>query len=175
MLEQLVREYYPAVRRLAISIVDDAQEGDDIAQETFIAAHRALSRFRHDSQPKTWLFAIAINSCRGKLRKRKVLRMLEFTLHSLHLVKDQPNSPEQASIQNEANLDVYHAIAGLDQKHRLPVILRYGHDLSVPDIAAILQLSQGTVHSRLHYARLKLHSMLEHLDPHKEEQDGQTD
>ncbi len=175
MLEQLVREYYPAVCRLAISIMDDPQEGDDIAQETFIAAHRSLSRFRHESEPKTWLFAIAINSCRGKLRKRKVVNVLKSTLHSLHLLKDPPISPEQASIQNEANLDVYRAVASLDEKHRLPLILRYVHDLSVPDIAVILQLRQGTVHSRLHYARQKLQSVLEHLDPHKEEHDGQTD
>ncbi len=170
-IDQLIRDYYPYIHRLALSIIHDQFEADDVAQETFIAAHRTLAGFRHESSPKTWLSTIAINASRGRLRKRKVRQVLTNTLHALHLLKNPPASPEQAAIKNEADHNIWEAVDGLDEKHRLPVILRYVHDLTVPEIAHALHLSQGTVHSRLHYARKALHAQLGHLNPHEKVSD----
>ena len=107
----------------------------------------------------------------GRLRKRKIRQVLASTLHSLHLLKNPPFSPEQTVIQNEIDETIWKAVDGLDEKHRLPVILRYVHELTVPEIAQLLHLSQGTVHSRLHYARKELHAQLEHLNPHEKVSD----
>jgi RNA polymerase sigma-70 factor, ECF subfamily len=170
-IDRLIREHYPYIRRLALSILGDSLEADDVAQETFIAAHRSLESFRGESNPKTWLSAIAINASRGRLRKRKVRQVLSNTLHALHLLKSPPVSPEQAAIQNEMDQNIWDAVDGLDEKHRLPVILRYTHELSVPEIAHVLHLSQGTVHSRLHYARKELHTKLGHLNLHEKVSD----
>jgi RNA polymerase sigma-70 factor (ECF subfamily) len=170
-IDQLVREYYPYIHRLALSILDDLHEAEDVAQETFIAAHRSLAGFRNESSPKTWLSAIAINASRGRLRKRKLRQVLTNTLHAFHLQKNPPPSPEQVAIKNEADHNIWEAVDGLDEKHRLPVILRYVHELTVPEIAHTLHLSQGTVHSRLHYARKKLHAQLGHLNPHEKVSD----
>jgi RNA polymerase sigma-70 factor (ECF subfamily) len=167
-IEQLLRDFYPYIHRLAISILDDRQEADDVAQETFIAAHQSLAGFRHASNPKTWLSAIAINASRGRLRKRKVRQGLTKTLQAFHLLKNPPASPEQLAIQNEADQSIWDAVDKLDERHRLPLILRYVHELDIANIAAILHLSLGTVHSRLHYARKKLHARLVHLNPHQE-------
>jgi RNA polymerase sigma-70 factor (ECF subfamily) len=167
-IEQLLREFYPFIRRLAYSILDDLHEADDVAQETFIAAHHALSGFRNESNPKTWLSAIALNASRGRLRKRKVRQVLTNTLQTFHLLKKQPTSLEQTAIQNESDQSIWNAVDTLDEKHRLPVILCYVHELKVPEIAILLHISQGTVHSRLHYARKKLHAQLVHLNPHQE-------
>lgn len=170
-IEWLIREYYSYIHRLALSIVDDQHEADDVVQDTFIAADRSISEFRKESSPKTWLSAIAINACRGRLRKRKVQQTLLGTLQALHLLKTPPTSPEQTTIQNESHRNIWEAVDGLDEKHRLPVILHYVHDLDVPEIASILHISQGTVHSRLHYARKKLNAQLGHLNPRKEAPD----
>lgn len=167
-IDYLVGKYYPYIHRLAHSILDDLTEADDAAQETFIAAHRSLTGFRFEADPKTWLTAIAVNTCRGRLRKRKVHQVLTATLQALHLLKSQPPSPEQTAIQNESDRIIWQAVDALDDKHRIPVILHYVHELNVPDIARILDLSQGTIHSRLHYARQKLNAHLRHLDPRKE-------
>ena len=70
-IEALVREYYEYVLRLCLSVLDDATEADDAAQETFISAARDLPGYRGEAEPKTWLYAIAINTCRGRLRKRR--------------------------------------------------------------------------------------------------------
>lgn len=167
-IERLIREFYPYIQRLALSVLDDQHEADDVAQETFIAAHRSLAGFRYESNPKTWLTAIAVNACRGRLRKRKVRMALTNTLQSLHLLRRSFLTPEQAAIQSEVDQCIWQAVDTLDEKHRIPVILRYVHELNVLEIARILHLSQGTVHSRLHYARQKLHAQLGHLNPCQE-------
>jgi RNA polymerase sigma-70 factor (ECF subfamily) len=173
-LENLVREHYAYIRRLALTILDDGSldaasdavaEAEDAVQETFITAHRSLAGFRGRSSLKTWLTAIAVNACRARLRKRKLRQRLQATLRGLHL-SQWLASPEETAVQNEAHRYLWQTVDSLDEKHRLPVILRYVHELSVPEIAASLGMSEGTIHSRLHYARKAL---LERLGSQHEE------
>jgi len=159
-IEALVREYYGYVLRLCLSVLDDATEADDAAQETFISAARDLPGYRGEAEPKTWLYAIAINTCRGRLRKRRARHRLENSLRAVYSLLQRSADPEQAIIQDEANWQVWRAVDDLGEKHRLPVILHYVHELSASEIAAVLGLSVGTVHSRLHYARQYLHARL---------------
>jgi len=159
-IEALVREYYGYVLRLCLSVLDDATEADDAAQETFISAARDLPGYRGEAEPKTWLYAIAINTCRGRLRKRRARHRLENSLRAVYSLLQRSADPEQAIIQDEANWQVWRAVDDLGEKHRLPVILHYVHELSASEIAAVLGLSEGTVHSRLHYARQYLHARL---------------
>jgi RNA polymerase sigma-70 factor (ECF subfamily) len=159
-IEALVREYYGYVLRLCLSVLDDATEADDAAQETFISAARDLPGYRGDAEPKTWLYAIAVNTCRGRLRKRRARQRLENSLRAVYFLFLRSADPEQAIIQDEANWQVWRAVDDLGEKHRLPVILHYVHELSASEIAAVLGLSEGTVHSRLHYARQYLHARL---------------
>jgi len=158
--EVLVREYYRYVLRLCLSVLDDPVEAEDAVQETFIAAARSLPTYRGEAEPKTWLYAIAVNNCRGRLRKRRASKRLENSLRVIISYFHRTADPEQLAIQGEADWEVWQAVDSLSEKHRLPVILRYVHELSTPEIAAILGLSEGTVHSRLHYARQHLHARL---------------
>lgn len=171
-IETLMRAYYPYIQRLAISILDDESEADDAAQETFIAALRSLERFRGESSPRTWLTSIAVNICRGRLRKRKIIQTLQSTLQNLHLLHLASISPEENALQNESDHRLWQAVDSLDEKHRLAVILRYVHEMSVPEIATVLDISQGTIHSRLHYARKKLQAELGSLATQEEASDA---
>lgn len=163
-IDSLVTAYYATIRRLAFSILDDAHEADDAAQETFIAAYRSLEGFRGEASPKTWLTGIAVNICRSRLRKRKSRQALQNILQALHLQRGGVADPEQVAVRNEAERSIWQAVDALDEKHRLVVILRYGHELSTPEIARVLQVSLGTVHSRLHYARQELRACLGGLE-----------
>lgn len=158
--EALVREYYGYVLRLCLSVLDDANEAEDAAQETFISAARDLPGYRGEAEPKTWLYAIAVNTCRGRLRKRRARQRLENSLRAVYSLFQRSADPEQAIVQDEANWHIWRAVNDLGEKHRLPVILRYVHELSTSEIATVLGLSEGTVHSRLHYARQYLHARL---------------
>jgi RNA polymerase sigma-70 factor (ECF subfamily) len=158
-IESLVREHQGAVYRVCISILDDPSDAEDAAQETFIAAVRGLAGFRGGSTFRTWLFTIAVNVCRRQLRRRKRGLALHSSLRQTQpaLAEASPD-PEQTIIRAEVTDALRQAIAGLDEKHRLPVILRYFHELPVSEIARILGVNEGTLHSRLFNARERLRS-----------------
>jgi RNA polymerase sigma-70 factor (ECF subfamily) len=161
LIESIVSVHFADLVRLCASILDNQAEAQDAAQETLIAAIKNLRNFRGDSALKTWLFSIGINTCRGRLRKRKSRQRIQTLLERLHWVEPpHPPLPENQLIQRENKVAIWQAVDQLDEKHRLPIILRYVHELSTAEIAETLQIQEGTVHSRLHYARKRLKSLL---------------
>lgn len=163
-IELMVRQYEGGVFRLALSIVGNQPEANEITQETFLSALRSLASYREKSSFKAWLYAIALNHSRNYLRKRKVIERLRATLTSVFRldIEKQP-SPEDMAIQSEKEAAVWQSLNGLDERHRIVVILRYFHELSIAEISDILAVNEGTIHSRLHTAREKLRDALKHL------------
>lgn len=159
-IEKMVQTYQKDVYRLAFSILDNADEAEDGTQETFLAALRDLESFREYAAFKTWLFRITINVCRARLRRGKNRSRLQQILQSLFHLRSDGDHPEKTAIQNEAVAELWHAICTLDDKHRIPLVLRYYHDLPIAEIAAILAVPHGTVHSRLNRARTILRALL---------------
>ena len=163
-IEILVREYEAGVFRLALSILDDPAEANEVMQETFLSALRALPSYQEKKSFKAWLYTIALNHSRSHLRKRKVIERLRSTLTTIFRVEAARQvSPEEAAIQNEKEAALWHSLNRLDDRHRIVVILRYFHELSVTEISEILSVHEGTIHSRLHNAREKLRDSLKHL------------
>jgi RNA polymerase sigma-70 factor (ECF subfamily) len=158
-VEHFVQTYQQDVYRLALSILDDSDEAEEATQETFLAALAALDSFHGDSSLKTWLFSITVNVCRTRLQRQKRRERLTQVLNGI-LQRMSPPSVEENAIQNESKETLWRAIHTMNEKHRIPIVLRYYHDLSVPEIAAILQIPEGTVHSRLNTARKLLHDVL---------------
>ncbi len=164
-IETLVRQYEGSVFRLALSIVGETAEANEITQDTFIAALRALPAYEEQKSFKAWLFTIAVNQSRSRLRKRKTLERLKASLTTLFHVEFQTQVlPEEMVIQNEKEAVLWKTLQQMDERHRMVVVLRYFHELSVMEIADVLSINEGTVHSRLHNAREKLKSALEHVN-----------
>lgn len=159
-IERMVHTYQRDVYRLALSILDDPDEAEDGTQETFLAALRAISSFRENAAFKTWLFSITINVCRSRYQRGKNRVRLQQILQSLFHLRGEVEHPERSAMQNESDAELWNAIRSLDEKHRIPVVLRYYHDLPIADIAAMLNIPPGTVHSRLNHAREKLRALL---------------
>lgn len=158
-IERLVHTHQAEVYRLALSILDDPDEADDATQEVFVAALRSLDSFRGDSSLKTWLFRITINLCRSRLQRGKTRARLRQILESLF--RGDQAHPESEAVRHEAESALWRAVRALDEKHRIPVILRYYHDLPAAEIAETLGIPVGTVHSRLNHARGRLRARLE--------------
>jgi RNA polymerase sigma-70 factor, ECF subfamily len=158
-IESFVQTYQQDLYRLALSILDDSNEADDATQEALLAALRALDSFHEASSLKTWLFSITINICRTRLQRRKRHERLRQILGGILQVRRTP-SVEESTIEIESGEAIWRAIHSMDEKHRIPIVLRYYHELSVAEIAAILQIPDGTVHSRLNAARKFLHDVL---------------
>lgn len=156
-IEGWVTAHRPMVYRLALSILDDAAEADEAAQDALLAALKAFDSYRGEAAFSTWLYTITLNVCRAQLRKRQTAERLRRTLKTFFWpAADKPRLPEEDVILNEREADVWQAVNELDDKHRLPVILRYYHDFSTDEIARMLTINEGTVRSRLHTAREQL-------------------
>jgi RNA polymerase sigma-70 factor (ECF subfamily) len=163
-IETLIREHEAGVFRLALSMVGDRADADEITQETFIAALRALPSYQERKSFKAWLYVIALNLSRSHLRKRKFLEKLRATTTALFRFESQKRtSPEEAVIHNEKEATIWNELNKLDERHRIVVILRYFQDLSVIEISEILDVNEGTIHSRLHTARERLRNALSAL------------
>lgn len=163
-VEMFIHAYEADVFRLALSMVNDSFVAAEIAQETFLSALRSLRNYREESSLKAWLFTITLNASRSYLRKQKVLQKLRDSLGALLRLDSQKSiSPEDRTILNEKEKAVWDALNELDEGFRTVIILRYFQNLPVAEIAEILSIPEGTVHSRLHTARERLRNVLEPL------------
>lgn len=151
-IERLVCAYQQVVFRLALSILDDPAEAEDATQEAFLSAIIELPSFHGASTFTTWLYAITINACRTRLRRRKARGRLTQVIQGLFKL-NSPAPVEELVVENETDTRLWNAIQAIDERHRLPIILRYYHGLSVAEISETLGIPQGTVHSRLNHAR----------------------
>jgi RNA polymerase sigma-70 factor (ECF subfamily) len=158
-IENFIQTYQQDIYRLALSILDDSSEADDATQESLLAALRALDSFHGASSLRTWLFSITVNVCRTRLQRQKRSARLRQILGGMLRVQNIP-SVEENTIDKESDEALWRAVHNMDEKHRLPIVLRYYHDLPVAEIAKILQIPEGTVHSRLNTARRLLHEVL---------------
>jgi RNA polymerase sigma-70 factor (ECF subfamily) len=163
-IAELVEAYRPALFRLALSILDDPAEADEAAQDAFVAALGALGGYRREAAFSTWLYAITVNVCRGRLRRRGARQRLRRALEALlRLNPGHPPRPEEHALQAEARADVWQAVQALPEPQRLAVVLRYYHDLRLGEIAAVLGVTERTVNNRLRAAHARLRGQLETL------------
>lgn len=157
-VEALIRAHESGVYRLAMSMLDDPAEADEATQETFIRAIDRLDTFRGEANFATWVYAIALNVCRGRLRKRRTRERLTQVLHVL--LRIDSTEPEDTAIDRETHDAVWQAIRALDDKYREVIVLRYFHDLRQDDIARVLGVTDRTVRARLSAAHARLREVL---------------
>ena len=171
----LVLKYQRRIQRLIGRMVRDVDLVEDIAQETFLGAYRALPQFRGDSQFYTWLYRIAVNTAKKSLLqlKRSPTVMESFAPDDgddeTSWRKSEPTSeetPESIFAAKEIAAAVNNAMAELSEELRLAVTLREIEGLSYEEIAVALGCPIGTVRSRIFRAResisAKLKPLLEH-------------
>ena len=159
-IAELVAAYRPALFRLALSILADPAEADEAAQDAFVQALRALPGYRGAAAFTTWLYAITVNVCRGRLRRRGARERLRQALAGLWPLTSHAPAPEAQAVQAEGRAAVSAAVAALPEPQRLVVVLRYYHELRLGEIAEILEISERTVHNRLHAAHARLRGRL---------------
>jgi RNA polymerase sigma-70 factor (ECF subfamily) len=152
LAEAMLDRYYANLHYLAYSILGDADEADDAVQEGLIRALGRIDRYRPGSNMKAWLSSIVVNNCRDRIRRHQARQRLNDGLQWIFRSRPSRKSPEDRGVNKEAKSTLWSSVNKLGDKHRLPVILRYVHDLSVREISQILNIREGTVHSRLHYA-----------------------
>ena len=156
----LVRKYQHKIAKLVSRYVRDRAEVEDVTQEAFIKAYRALRGFRGDSAFYTWLYRIAINTAKNYLvaqGRRPLTADIEpeeaETLGSEHGNTSELLTPERSMLTEEIGRTVERAIAALPEDLRTAIVLRELDGLSYDDIAVAMDCPIGTVRSRIFRAR----------------------
>jgi RNA polymerase sigma-70 factor (ECF subfamily) len=162
--EELVMTYQHRVFGVALRMLGNRAEAEDVAQEVFVRAHRALGAFRGDAKLSTWLYAITSRLCLNRLAsgERRMARQGDDALLRL---SDAGPRPDAALERRELETALGRAIAELPEDRRIVVVLRDLEGLSYEEIAQVLELELGTVRSRLHRARAELKEKLERFLP----------
>ncbi|KKM10599.1 hypothetical protein SY88_13115 [Clostridiales bacterium PH28_bin88] len=162
---QLVRLYKKPVYSLAFRMLHNAEDAQDLAQETFLRVYRSLGRFRPGEKFSTWVYRIATNLCIDALRKRRDPANCPSSLMDLEgVLADGPadlrETPEDAYLAGELRRSIHKAIDALPDKYRAVVILRHIHELSYEEIASVMNLPVNTIRTHLHRARERLREEL---------------
>ena len=163
---ELMELYRERVVRLALHMVGNMEDAQDLCQETFIRAYRALDQFDPDRPFSPWLYRIAHNVVLDHLRRKKSRPALsEPELAQSFEEGPDPSavSPQRSMLTKETYNEVREAIHSLPENYRSVVVLRFLEDLSYGEIAQALDLTEANVMMRISRARRMLRDKLKHL------------
>jgi RNA polymerase sigma-70 factor (ECF subfamily) len=165
--ESLVKQYDKQVMQLAFSLVNDAEDAQDVYQEVFVRVFRNLNRFQFRSQFSTWLYRVVVNHCINFNKKKR--RAKFYSLNSENengeaswsaTLKGVEISPEDSLLNRELSEKIEEAIAQLSPQQKTVFVLRHYQGLKLQEIARILKCSEGTVKNYLFRATQKMQLML---------------
>jgi RNA polymerase sigma-70 factor (ECF subfamily) len=164
--EILYRRYEKSIFSFIYRMVPNATDAEDLCQETFLKVIRAKKKYRASAKFKTWLFHIALNLCRDRIRRMKFRSHLSlnspvFSQGSEEIQKqqsicDSSSDPTKRAQADEMNTLVRQAFTKLPEQQRTVVILRQYHALKFSEIAEIMNCPLGTAKSLNHRGREKL-------------------
>jgi len=162
--EALVMTHAQFVHNLALRVVGNPQDAEDLAQEAFLRAWRALPGFRAEAKFSTWLYRIVTNLCYNHLpRLKKQLAELDPDEDALQLA-DERQSTETGLLSRELEQVLHNAVDALPESQRLLITLRHTQGLSYTEIAEITGQPLGTVKTGLFRARRALQTALERYE-----------
>jgi RNA polymerase sigma factor (sigma-70 family) len=161
--DDVVREHSPRVYRLAYRLSGNAQDAEDLTQDTFIRVFRSLAEFRPGTF-EGWLHRITTNLFLDMVRRRQRIRFDALPEDTERLPGTAPG-PEQVYADTHLDPQVQAALDALPPDFRAAVVLCDIEGLTYEEIAATLGIKLGTVRSRIHRGRVQLREALAHLDP----------
>lgn len=168
--EAMVAHESGRLYRVILRVLHDEDEAKSILQETFLQAFRRLDSFRKESKFSTWLYAIGINLARGAVRKlgrstsiahEDFERLQPQFKSGMAMSPSGPWNPDKLLEQKELHEILHSRIALLPDDYREVLTLRDIEEIATPEVATILDISEGAVRVRLHRARMALKKLLD--------------
>ncbi len=166
---ELVLRYQGQMFNLCFRMLGNAAEAEDIAQEVFVKAFQAIGSFRGDSAIGTWLYRIAVNLCKNRLKylsRRAYGRSAGLddvpegafgrSVAAGRTVGEPAAGPEASLVGARAESRIQRALGAVSEEYRALLVLRDIQGLSYAEVVHITGLAEGTVKSRLHRARAAL-------------------
>lgn len=169
--QAIVERYQRKVYSICYGMLKDKADSYDVSQEVFIKVYRYLEKFNHDSSFYTWLYRITVNKCIDFIRKRDRRREVDYNdeVKRKREVGGDDNimpsklglRPDRVYGRKELRAKMLEALETLSEKHRTILILREVEGLSYDEMADVLDVSKGTVMSRLYHARRYFQAAIE--------------
>lgn len=167
VFDVLIRKYRERLYSVIYNLTSNREDSADLTQEVFIKAFRSISKFKGKSSFFTWLYRIAVNTTISHLKKNKFRRFFSFdtiqeegaSSEVLDLLCSKAGS-DKSTFLKELQEKLNEALQTLSIPHRTVIILHEVESLSHQEIARIVKCSEGTVRSRLHYAKQQLQGLL---------------
>ena len=166
--DQIMVHYRERLYGVIYNMTMNHSDAADLTQETFVKAFRSISKFKQKSSFFTWLYRIGVNLTLTFLKRKRNKKFFSFDYFFGDSDKNDTNidfsSKEVTSVKstllNELHEKLNEALSKLSDKHRTIVVLYEIDGLSHREISEIMKCTEGTVRSRLHYAKLQLQSLL---------------
>lgn len=173
--KELVEKYQRKVYSICFGMLKNSEDSMDVSQEVFIKVYRYLEKFNQQSSFYTWLYRITVNLCIDHIRKHSRAKSVDYDDSIMRdgEVEGEENilpstlgiNPDKVYGRKELRKKMLEALETLSEKHRTILILREVEGLSYEEIAEVLNISKGTVMSRLFHARRYFQDALsEYLD-----------
>jgi RNA polymerase sigma-70 factor (ECF subfamily) len=153
--DTLVANYQTRLFRFAYRMLKNRVEAEDVVQETFLRAYRALPKYRPDGYFSSWIYRIALNECRRRMRGQRPTVELEAGMYA-----DETAHPEQTLLSQDRNRRLREAVEALPEHYRLVMQFFYFEEMSVDQISRALDVSVSAVKVRLHRGRERLATRL---------------
>lgn len=159
--EEFVLTYQDRLYRFALRLCGSPHDAEEIAQDAFVRAYRALADYPSDRirtmALRPWLYQICLNVFRNRVRRRK----LDLVAIDGDLLANRQERPEQVAEAAERVRELANRLAALPEPYRAAVVLRHIEELSIAEIAAIVRQPEGTVKSNIHRGMQMLQRMVE--------------
>jgi len=165
--EELIRRYHGKIYGLVYSMTSSREDAEDLAQEVFVKAWKALGHFREQSGFYTWIYRIALNrtiNFRKRRNRRQTVDFDEFD-PDIKTAESYREFSSKGSVLRKMSLGEFQekmnaALLKLSEKHRAVVVMHDVQEMPHADIAKVMHCSEGTVRSRLFYAHKQLQAEL---------------
>jgi RNA polymerase sigma-70 factor (ECF subfamily) len=161
---ELVCRYQDRLYNTVYRLVDNADDAQDVVQDTFLNAYQALENFKGESLFFTWLYRIAVNTAISRKRKQRVAISMDAWRQEGRVAEPVDVSdysrPEHAVEKAERAHRIHQALSRLSPEHRAVLIMKDMEGQKYETMAEVLQVPIGTIRSRLHRARLELRGLL---------------
>lgn len=163
----LFSHYQDHVYDLARAILRDGPAAEDAVQDTFLAVFQKIEGYKGESAFETWLTAVTVNQCRMRLRKRKIRAALSLEqLSPSRLLRTGGKRQDLSDVvhRRQQRQTLWEMVDRLNDRLRLPLILRYRYALPCADIALILEKRKSTIYQQLNEGRRELEKMAQQFE-----------
>lgn len=155
---EIVSRYKNLIYSVAVNMVEDRQEVNDVVQEVFLRIYKSLYQYNPEYKFSTWAVKITTNICINKMKRKKASVVSLEDIQELH---SGLASPETELLNVEQSKYIHEALKALPEKYRTPLILFHQNGLTYEDLTKVLKVPMSIIKNRLHRGRLMLRERLQ--------------